>query len=170
MSLMLTPMNLGRAAAWWVVYRWVQRSFPGVPTVTTQGLAAWLSQGEAYSPMGPPPILPIVIDVRRDYEFAVSHLPQAHHAPNLDAVLALGLDLQQPIVVYCSVGYRSARLVAQLQAAGYSEVYNLAGSIFQWANEGRVLVSQGQPVAAVHPFNPIWGLLLKPELSSLPEE
>jgi rhodanese-related sulfurtransferase len=111
-----------------------------------------------------------VIDVRRDYEFAVSHLPQAHHAPNLDAVLALGLAPQQPIVVYCSVGYRSARLVAQLQAAGYSEVYNLAGSIFQWANEGRVLVSQGQPVAAVHPFNPIWGLLLKPELSSLPEE
>ncbi len=173
MSLMLTPMNLGRAAAWWVVYRWVQRSFPGVPTVTTQGLADWLSEGKLSSPMGPAPILPIVpivIDVRRDYEFAVSHLPQAHPAPNLDAVLALGLDPQQPIVVYCSVGYRSARLAAQLRSAGYSEVYNLAGSIFQWANEGRVLVRQGQLVTVVHPFHPIWGLLLKPGLASAAED
>ena len=162
---MLTPMNLGRAAAWWVVNRWVQRSFPGVPTVTTQGLAVWLSEGN-----GPTPILPILIDGRRDYEFAVSHLPQAHHAPTLDAVIALGLAPHQPIVVYCSVGYRSARLAAQLQAAGYGEVYNLAGSMFQWANEGRPLVSQGQPVAAVHPFSSTWGLLLKPGLAMRPEE
>lgn len=164
---MLTPMNLVRAVAWWVVGRWVERSHPGVPTVTTQGLADWLGEGKAPVPILP---IPILIDVRRDYEFAVSHLPQAHHAPNLDAAIALGLDPHQPIVAYCSVGYRSARLAAQLRSAGYSEVYNLEGSAFQWANEGRSLVSQGQPAAAVHPFNPIWGLLLKPGRSSLPEE
>lgn len=152
---------------WWVVGRWVQRSFPEVPTVATQGLADWLGEGKAPALLLPTPIL---IDVRRDYEFAVSHLPQAHHVPNLDAALALGLEPHQSIVAYCSVGYRSARLAAQLQAAGYSSVYNLSGSIFQWANEGRPLVSRGQPVAAVHPFHPIWGLLLKPELSSLPKE
>ncbi|MGF1517923.1 MAG: rhodanese-like domain-containing protein [Nodosilinea sp.] len=153
--------------AWWVVGHWVQRSFPQVPTVTTQGLADALGEGKVPIPILPTPIL---IDVRRDYEFAVSHLPQAHHAPNLDAAIALELDPHQPIVAYCSVGYRSARLAAQLQAAGYSEVYNLAGSIFQWANEDRPLVSQGQSVAAVHPFHPTWGLLLKPGLSSLPKE
>lgn len=169
---MLTPMNLIRAMAWWVVGRWVQRSFPGVPTVTTQGLTDWLGEGKAPAPILPISSLstPILIDVRRDYEFAVSHLPQAHHVPNLDAAIALGLDPHQPIVAYCSVGYRSSRLAAQLRSAGYSEVYNLAGSAFQWANEGRALVSQGQPVVAVHPFNPLWGLLLKPGLAQLTDD
>ncbi|TVQ08929.1 MAG: rhodanese-like domain-containing protein [Leptolyngbya sp. DLM2.Bin27] len=172
LSLMLTPMNWVRAVAWWGMGRWVQRSFPGVPTVTTQGLASWLDEGKAPAPISPRSSLstPILIDVRRDYEFAVSHLPQAHHAPNLDAVLGLGLAPHQPIVAYCSVGYRSARLAAQLRSAGYSEVYNLAGSAFQWANEGRVLVSQGQPVKAVHPFNSVWGLLLKPGLAQPAEQ
>ncbi len=144
-----------RTVAWWVVNRWVTRSFPAVPTVTTQELAAWLSADQA----------PVLLDVRRDYEFAVSHLPGAHHTPNEDAATALNLDPSQPIVAYCSVGYRSARLVSQLQSAGYSAVYNLTGSAFQWANEGRSLVSEDRPTATVHPFNPAWGLLLKPGLA-----
>lgn len=163
MSLMLTPMTPVRAVAWWAVGRWVQRAFPTVPTITTQRLADWL--GAADTPD------PILLDARRDYEFAVSHLPQAQSTPNLEAALALGLDCQQPIVAYCSVGYRSTLLATQLQAAGYTSVYNLAGSAFQWVNEGRSLVSQGQSVDYVHPFNPLWGLLLKPGRSrSLEEE
>ncbi|WOD39410.1 rhodanese-like domain-containing protein [Nodosilinea sp. E11] len=154
LSLMLTPMNLVRVVAWSLVNRWVQRTFPDVPTVPPAGLADWLSQNS-----GPAPIL---LDGRRDDEFAVSHLPGAYSAPNIETALALDLERDRPIVVYCSVGYRSARLAAQLQAAGYSQVYNLLGSAFQWANQGRSLVSQAQPVATVHPFNPVWGLLLKP--------
>lgn len=149
---------LAQTLAWWAVDRWVQRAFPGVPTLTTQQLADWLSQGRAPSP--------ILLDVRRDDEFAVSHLPGACRAANLEAALALGLYRDRPIVAYCSVGYRSARLVAQLQGLGYTEVYNLAGSIFQWANEGRSLVSQSQPEPRVHPYNAIWGMLLKPGLAS----
>lgn len=146
-----------RPVAWWVVDHWVQWAFPGVPTLSPQSLANWLSQGK--DP------LPILLDVRRDDEFAVSHLPDAHIAPDLDAALALGLDPDQPIVAYCSVGYRSARLVAQLQEVGYTQVHNLAGSIFQWANQGRSLVYSGHPTPVVHPYNPRWGLLLKPGLA-----
>ncbi|MBD2113704.1 rhodanese-like domain-containing protein [Nodosilinea sp. FACHB-141] len=146
--------TLAQALAWWAVGRWVQRAFPGVPTLTTQQLAEWLSQGRAPSP--------ILLDVRGDDEFAVSHLPEAHRVTSLDAALALGLNRDRPIVAYCSVGYRSARLVEQLQGLGYTEVYNLAGSIFKWANEGRSLVSQNQSKPRVHPYNAIWGMLLKP--------
>jgi rhodanese-related sulfurtransferase len=109
--------------------------------------------------------VPILLDVRRDDEFAVSHLPEAHRAANLEAALALGLDRDRPIVAYCSVGYRSARLAAQLQGLGYGEVYNLAGSIFKWANEDRSLVSQGQTQTQVHPYSSLWGKLLKPGLA-----
>ena len=156
------PIGPVRTVAWWAVVGWVQRAFPGVPSLTTQALADWLSEGNAP--------LPILLDVRREYEFAVSHLPGAHRTPNREAALALALDPRQPIVAYCSVGYRSARLVAQLRQAGYTQVYNLEGSIFRWANEGQSLVSQGQPVAVVHPFNPIWGLLLRPGLAVQPPQ
>lgn len=147
---------LAQTLAWWAVDRWVQRAFPGVPTLTTRDLDDWLSQGKAPSP--------ILLDVRRDDEFAVSHLPGANCAASLEAALALGLDRDRPIVAYCSVGYRSARLAAQLQGLGYSEVYNLAGSVFRWANEGRSLVGQGQP--QVHPYSPLWGKLLNPGLAA----
>ncbi|MBE9110986.1 rhodanese-like domain-containing protein [Nodosilinea sp. LEGE 07298] len=154
--------TVARPVAWWMIDHWVQWAFPGVPTLTPQSLADWLSEGKAP--------LPILLDVRRDDEFAVSHLPNARATPNLDAALALGLNSDQPIVAYCSVGYRSARLAAGLQAAGYTQVFNLAGSIFQWANQGRSLVHSGQPTAVVHPYNPRWGLLLKPGLAHLPEQ
>jgi rhodanese-related sulfurtransferase len=156
MALMATRSESVRRMAWPWVNRWVQRAFPGVPTLTTQSLANWLSDRKEP--------LPILLDVRQGDEFAVSHLPGATWVPNLEAALALALDPHQPIVAYCSVGYRSARLVSQLRQAGYSKGYNLAGSIFQWANEGRSLVSQGQPRLAVHPFNALWGRLLKPDL------
>lgn len=68
------------------------------------------------------------------------------------------------IVAYCSVGYRSARLVQQLQGAGFTDVQNLEGSLFQWANEDRSLYDHnGKVVRSVHPYNARWGKLLKPE-------
>jgi predicted sulfurtransferase len=64
------------------------------------------------------------------------------------------------VVLYCSVGYRSADVAARLQAHGYTNVFNLEGSIFQWANEGRTLVRGEMPVEVVHPFDNDWGRYL----------
>jgi rhodanese-related sulfurtransferase len=38
-------------------------------------------------------------------------------------------------VVICRTGARSGRAVRQLQAAGFRNVYNLAGGIHRWADE-----------------------------------
>ena len=43
-------------------------------------------------------------------------------------------------------------------------VFNLQGSIFQWANEGRLLMANDRAVHAVHPYNERWGVLLNPQL------
>jgi len=144
-----------RSILWPWIRGWVKRSFPTVHTLSTQHLATWLSSGKE------PPVL---LDVRTSEEFAVSHLPTARHTPDADAVEEIALALEQPIVAYCSVGYRSARLVAQLQNRGFTQVYNLEGSLFQWANEGRPLERDGQPATQVHPYNALWGLLLKPSV------
>ena len=67
-------------------------------------------------------------------------------------------------MTYCSAGYRSGKLAERLQAAGYTNVRNLDGSIFKWANERRPLVrGESEPVTKVHPYSAIWGRLLAPE-------
>ncbi len=140
-----------RPLAWKGVKHWIRQSFPSIESLSTAALADWLAQDNP----------PLLIDARRAAEYAVSHLPQARHASTVEAIAAMGISKETPIVLYCSVGYRSARLSQKLQAAGYRAI-NLEGSLFQWANEGRSLVAAGQPTRQVHPYSPLWKLLLQP--------
>jgi len=72
-----------------------------------------------------------------------------------------GRAKNDPIVVYCSVGYRSARVAHWLAGQGYTNVRNLEGSLFQWANEDRPIFRDGRSTLEVHPYDRRWGLLLE---------
>jgi rhodanese-related sulfurtransferase len=137
--------------------RWIARQFPQVRWITTAELAQWRSNSTQPQPF--------LLDARTTAEYAVSHLPTAQridpHAPDLTALATMAQET--PLVVYCSIGYRSAKVAAQLQQAGFIEVYDLEGSIFQWANEARPLLQAEKSTTKVHPYNAQWGLLLKPE-------
>lgn len=143
------------APDWDSIKQTIREKFPEVPQTSTQTLAETLAD-----PARPHPLL---FDARGEAEFQVSHLPGARlvSASDIEA-LAGELDTAQPIVCYCSVGYRSSALVEKLRAAGFTNVSNLEGSIFQWANEDRPIEAGGKPVEKVHPFNATWGALLKP--------
>lgn len=107
---------------------------------------------------------PILLDVRTEAEYAVSHLPGAVRidpAAQATEILAR-LPMDRKIVTYCAIGYRSTELAQRLLAAGRRNVYNMEGSIFQWANEGRALERDGKPVDTVHPYNDSWGKMLDP--------
>lgn len=136
----------------------VRERFPGVRHLSTVELAAWLAD-----PQRPKPVL---LDVRTRAEFDVSHIPGAHHVdPETTAAKALPtLPRETPVVLYCSVGYRSADCGTRLLKAGFTNFFNLEGSLFQWANEGRALESNGHPATQVHPYSAQFGKLLKPEL------
>ena len=127
------------------IKRLVRAQFHRVPQISTAELAAWLADS-ARTP-------PVILDVRAEQEFEVSHLHGARcvgsHARAGE--VAAVLDLQAPVVVYCSVGYRSSALAEQLRRAGFTQVSNLEGSIFQWAAEGRPLEAAGKPTREVHP-------------------
>ncbi|GAB4182741.1 MAG: rhodanese-like domain-containing protein [Terrimicrobiaceae bacterium] len=127
----------------------LQKEFSDVPGISTSQLAA----------INPAPML---LDVREKDEFAVSHLPGAHRAESdtIAQLRKLGASENTFIVVYCSVGYRSAVLARKLQKAGFVNVRNLEGSIFAWANEGRPLVNLSGATSGVHPFNAYWGRYL----------
>ena len=135
----------------------VRMQFPSVRQLSTTELAAWSGQTNR-----PPPVL---LDARTPAEFAVSHLPGARRVDpkSPPAELLNHVATNQSIVVYCSVGYRSSRLAERLQQAGCTNVFNLDGSIFQWANEGRPLERDGRPVNEVHPYKKTFGQLLRPE-------
>jgi rhodanese-related sulfurtransferase len=140
---------------WPAAFKLVRDKFPDVKQLPTSDLANWLKDKQKPQPL--------ILDARAENEFAVSHLPGAQ--PALDEAQAVGVLLNQPkdvpVVVYCSIGYRSSALAQKLKARGYTNVQNLEGSIFMWANEGRPLQRDQQSVQAVHPFDEKWGRLLE---------
>ena len=98
------------------------------------------------------------IDVRSEPEYRVSHLNSARNC-ELDGNslhIMNSLDPSRPVVVYCSVGYRSEKAAEYLMDHGFVEVYNLYGGIFKLVNEQIATDSLGQPIARVHGFNPTW--------------
>jgi rhodanese-related sulfurtransferase len=139
---------------WATVKQDIARQFPHVRQLPTSELAAWLSDTNRPAPL--------LLDVRTPAEYAVSHLANARQVdPDADAAKALpDTSKDTPIITYCSVGYRSSAFAERLQQAGFTNIFQLDGSIFQWVNDGRPLVRDGKPVQEVHPYNAHWGQLL----------
>jgi rhodanese-related sulfurtransferase len=165
----VTLLVLGAIAAAWYSQRlgWrlinakIQADFPEVRRTTTDELAAALATRNK----------PVLLDVRTKAEFDVSHLEGAIRVEPGSGPAAISIPKDQPIVTYCSVGYRSAAFAKKLGEAGYRNGTNLEGSIFRWANENRPLVHEGQPTDKVHPYNRLWGILLdKSHRAMLPEK
>lgn len=105
---------------------------------------------------------PRLLDARTAAEYQVSHLADAARIdPDHPDLRSLGADRASPIVVYCSVGYRSAVVAESLQRAGFRDVKNLEGGIFAWANRGLPVVRAGRRVRDVHPYDATWGRLLR---------
>jgi rhodanese-related sulfurtransferase len=101
----------------------------------------------------------VILDAREKNEYEVSHIPKATHCGynQFDIQKWQHLVKNQPIVVYCSIGYRSEKIAEKLKKAGFTQVYNLYGSIFEWVNQGNSVVdAQGKPTKKVHTFNKSW--------------
>lgn len=110
----------------------------------------------------------MLLDVRSAQEFADGHLEGAVRADSVgDALLHLR---QRPAgvsaVLYCSVGHRSSALADKLLARGAGSIYNLEGSLFEWANEGNAVLATDGRSGKVHPYDRQWGVLLRRDLWS----
>lgn len=103
---------------------------------------------------------PIYLDAREAEEYAVSHLPGALHLGynNLDLTTVERLDKSRPVVVYCTVGYRSERAAKKLREAGFTQVYNLFGSLYAWKLAGLPLEdAEGKSTDRLHTYSKKWG-------------
>ncbi|HKT60233.1 MAG TPA: rhodanese-like domain-containing protein [Gemmatimonadales bacterium] len=145
---------LGRGLGFEVVRRRTVHRFPDVQWVTSAELARWREDSSRAQPL--------VLDARSKVEYQVSHLRDAllDDAGRPSVRPLRGRATGDPIVVYGSVGYRGARLAYWLGRQGFTNVRNLSGGIFQWANEDRPLFRDSRPAAEVHPYDHRWGFLL----------
>jgi len=101
----------------------------------------------------------MLLDTRAQPEFEVSHLEGAKAVgyESFDPQMLSTIPRDQPIVVYCSVGYRSEKIGEKLQDMGFTEVYNLYGGIFAWKNAGyKVMSADTIPTERVHTYNQDW--------------
>jgi len=107
-----------------------------------------------------------LLDSREKKEFKTSHLKNAicvgYDFFNLDSVQSKLKNKNSKIVVYCSLGIRSEDIAEKLKKAGYTNVYNLYGGIFEWKNNDlEVLNSQEKPTDSIHTFSKVWSKWLK---------
>ncbi|MFQ5516940.1 MAG: molybdopterin-synthase adenylyltransferase MoeB [Acidimicrobiia bacterium] len=98
-----------------------------ITEITVEDLAARLGQSL------------LLVDVREPGEVASGIIPGARAVPMgslLSDIPSTGLRADSNIVVYCTVGARSALVAKALAEAGFTSVASLAGGIARWRTLG----------------------------------
>lgn len=85
----------------------------------------------------------VTLDVRTPSEFAEGYIEGARlinfQSGNFENEIAT-LDKSATYAVYCRSGNRSGQAVKVMQAAGFTNVFNMNGGVIDWANAGLPLV------------------------------
>jgi rhodanese-related sulfurtransferase len=98
----------------------------GIPQMSVEEFKARLDAGTA----------PFLLDVREPHEYAIVNLgvPQIPVGSIEQRLGEIPVARDAEIVVHCKSGARSQKASLALQAAGFTNVKNLAGGILAWAD------------------------------------
>lgn len=107
----------------------------------------------------------IILDAREKEEYTISCIPSAEYIGyskfSSKKVSENIPNKESMIVVYCTLGIRSEKIGEKLKKAGFTNVKNLYGGIFEWKNSGYpVLNLQGDETEKVHTRSRIWSFWL----------
>jgi rhodanese-related sulfurtransferase len=131
------------------------------PRLSADSLARLMEQPDSF----------LLLDTREVQEWEISYIPHTQHAdfenftldlpPVCEQEVLRAVPREFPIVLYCTIGYRSEQIGAQLLAAGYGNVSHLYGGIIEWKNQAYPLLNNNaQPTDSVHTYNRYWGMFL----------
>ena len=127
------------------LYQDYRQGFPNIGEVTADTLNLWIKSRDV-----------ILVDVRKPKERAVSQIPnsitQQEFEDHPDTYS------QGPIVIYCTVGYRSGNFTRDLLKEGVN-AYNLEGGILSWVHHEGTVEHEGATVQKVHVYGQRWSLL-----------
>ncbi|VDI01095.1 Hypothetical predicted protein [Mytilus galloprovincialis] len=150
----------------------ISKKFSKAANISTNTLSDWMRNEVEAQKL-------VLLDCRPEEEFVVSRIPGAVRVDYeneaekiLEKIQDEQTDKSARIVCYCAAGYRSSLIVEKLQdhfkKLGTKppwEMYNLEGSIFKWANEGRTMVDvNDKRTPFAHPYNAVFGKILESHL------
>ena len=96
-----------------------------------------------------------LVDVRSPGEYGMGHIEGAENVPDTQiAGAAQDWDREQPIVLYCATGARSADAMATLAGMGFKKLYNHTQGTSGWSGKlttevtssGDTIETAGTPV------------------------
>ena len=121
-----------------------------IPYISAEGLRALQICGEV-----------TILDTRETSEYKVSAIGGAksvgYNDFSVEKISAEITNKDQPIVVYCSLGIRSEEVGEKLKKAGFTNVQNLYGGIFEWKNKGYPVWDQNKKETdSIHTFSKKW--------------
>jgi sulfur-carrier protein adenylyltransferase/sulfurtransferase len=97
-----------------------------IPGMSPQELKRRMDAGEPFE----------LIDVREPFECEIARIDGAKLIPLGEIAERLDeLEREQPIIVHCHSGKRSAQAVRLLQKHGFAKAYNLEGGIDAWSEQ-----------------------------------
>jgi len=80
----------------------------------------------------------VLVDVREPNEYEINQIPGAVLIPKgefLNGNAFEQLSQDQPVVLHCKSGVRSAEALAVLKGAGYSDAVHVGGGVVAWVNQ-----------------------------------
>jgi phage shock protein E len=105
----------------------------GVAVAATSGLIRPLQYQSQFVESGEPHLL---VDVRTPQEFNSGYIEGAVNIPLQSLAQRMNeIPQDQPVVLYCRSGNRSATAAQLLARAGYDQVYDLGG-VIDWQSQG----------------------------------
>lgn len=106
--------------------------FKPVPQITAKDLKTRIDSKKPY----------VLIDVRSEAEYQDGHIAGSTLIPLqiLEREIEKKFPKNETLYIHCHSGGRSTQAVHLLQAKGYTNVFNVAGGILAWENEGFSLV------------------------------
>ena len=107
----------------------------------------------------------LILDAREKSEYDVSHIPGAVWVGYDDFEMSRVPDSNKPVLVYCSVGYRSGKIAEKIEEKKSLKAYNLYGGLFHYANSKKPMVDiKGNSTKQVHGYNKKWSQWLNEEV------
>ncbi len=80
----------------------------------------------------------VLVDVREENEYEINKIPGSVLIPKGEFLNGNAFDQlsnDQPVVLHCKSGVRSAEALAVLKGAGYSDAVHVGGGVVAWVNQ-----------------------------------
>jgi rhodanese-related sulfurtransferase len=119
-------------------------SLPKVPTLSVEEVLERADQESL-----------VFLDVRDEAERAVSYIPGAVSVGSFEAMG--GSVKNATVIVYCTIGYRSAEYVAKI-TGDRDNIYNLRGGILAWTHARQPLENERGDTKRIHVYGRRWDL------------